>query len=501
MEYDRFALYERRNVAGTLRVPARHTECAGYIGLALAAAIWVGSAAQIAYAQNTPGDRPAQGQHVVVPEPISLKLARLAENAPIEHEPTHAETPLTLAALEEMALRSNPTLAQAAARVEAARGQYVQAGLYPNPTAGYVGSEIGNEGRAGQQGGFVGQEIVTAGKLRLARAVACEEIRQAEAAWQAQRLRVLTDVRRNFYNVLVAQQTVELTEQLVRIGEQGTKSTEDLMKAKEVARNDVLQARIEADAAKVLLERSRNRYSAAWRSLAAVMGACDLPPKPLAGNVQDGVGQHTWEETLSRLWSQSPQVLAAQAGVARARAALNRECAGRVPNVDVQTAVQYDNATGYTFASVQVGAPVPVFNRNQGNIRRAQAELMAAQNEVKRIQLELQQRLAAAFEQYANARYQVEKYRRDILPNAQASLKMTTAGYQQGEFSYLVLLTAQRTFFQTNLTYLEALRELRAAAATIEGELLSDSLQAGDTGERGARQAAGPEPRAQRGEL
>jgi cobalt-zinc-cadmium efflux system outer membrane protein len=126
---------------------------------------------------------------------------------------------------------------------------------------------------------------------------------------------------------------------------------------------------------------------------------------------------------------------------------------------------------------------------------------MAAQNEVKRIQLELQQRLAAAFEQYANARYQVEKYRRDILPNAQASLKMTTAGYQQGEFSYLVLLTAQRTFFQTNLTYLEALRELRAAAATIEGELLSDSLQAGDTGERGARQAAGPEPRAQRGEL
>jgi cobalt-zinc-cadmium efflux system outer membrane protein len=134
-----------------------------------------------------------------------------------------------------------------------------------------------------------------------------------------------------------------------------------------------------------------------------------------------------------------------------------------------------------------VGAPIPVFNRNQGNIRRAQAELIAAQNDVKRTELELQQRLAAAFEQYTNARYQVEKYSRDILTNAQASLRLTTSGYQQGEFNYLLLLTAQRTFFQTNLTYLEALRELRAATATIEGNLLGDSLRPEAGGERTGR--------------
>ena len=107
---------------------------------------------------------------------------------------------------------------------------------------------------------------------------------------------------------------------------------------------------------------------------------------------------------------------------------------------------------------------------------------MAAQNEVQRVQLDLQQRLAAVFEQYATARYQVEKYSRDILPNAQESLKLANQGYQQGEYSYLFLLTAQRTYFQTNLTYLDALRELRAAATAIEGNLLSDSLQASESG-------------------
>jgi cobalt-zinc-cadmium efflux system outer membrane protein len=133
---------------------------------------------------------------------------------------------------------------------------------------------------------------------------------------------------------------------------------------------------------------------------------------------------------------------------------------------------------------------MPIYNRNQGNIRKAQAELLAAENEVQRVQLALRQRLAAVFEQYTNARYQVEKYSRDILPSAEESLKLTNSGYRQGEYGYLAVLTAQRTFFRTNLAYLEALRELRAAATTIEGNLLSDSLQAGDSPDRDLPQAA-----------
>lgn len=144
---------------------------------------------------------------------------------------------VTLGELEDMAVKCNPTLAQAANQIEATRGRYVQAGLYPNPVAGYIGSEIGNEGQAGQQGSFVNQEVVTNGKLRLSRNVVQQEIRQAEWAWQSQRQRVLTDVRRSFYEVLVAQRSMELTEQLLRISEEGVRSTESLMKAKEVGHN------------------------------------------------------------------------------------------------------------------------------------------------------------------------------------------------------------------------------------------------------------------------
>jgi outer membrane protein, heavy metal efflux system len=287
--------------------------------------------------------------------------------------------------------------------------------------------------------------------------------------------------------VLVAQRAMELTEQLLGIGEQGVKAAEQLMKAKEAARNDVLQARIEADSARILLDRARNRYTAAWRGLAAVLGDPMMQPALLEGHLQDGMIECAWEDTLNRLFAESPQLAGAQAGIARAQAALSRECAGRYPNVDLQAGVQYDNATRDTIANVLIGVPIPVYNRNQGNIRRAEAELTAAQQEVMRVRLALQQRLAVVFEQYATARQQVEKYNRDILPNAGESLKLVSSGYRQGEFSYLVLLTAQRTYFQTNLAYLDALRDLRAAGVTIEGNLLGDSLQTAEA-ERGPQQ-------------
>jgi len=153
-------------------------------------------------------------------------------------------------------------------RTRAARGKMLQARLYPNPVIGYIGEEMGAEGTAGQQGGVVGQEIVTAGKLRLRSAVLAHEVQQAEHAWQAQRRRVLNDVRTAWYETLAAQQIVELKERLVEIGDKGVQAAEDLLEALEVSRVDVLQARIEADRA-----RSRHdRRAAAQRRVGTGAG-------------------------------------------------------------------------------------------------------------------------------------------------------------------------------------------------------------------------------------
>jgi cobalt-zinc-cadmium efflux system outer membrane protein len=313
--------------------------------------------------------------------------------------------------------------------------------------------------------------------LKRNRELAAQIVRQLECAWSSQHGRVISDVRHAFYDVLVAQRTMELTDQLVRIGQEGVRASEGLLKAKERSRVDVLQAKIEADSAQILAQKARNRYAAAWRNLAVVAGVPNTPPAPLSGDLQEGLSLLSWDDALNRVLSNSPVAAEAQNGIARAQAAIAREFSQQIPNIDLQVGMQYDNATRDNIAGVQVGVPVPIFNRNQGNIRRAQAELTAAQAEVRRVELELQQRLAVAFEQYQNARYQVERYATDILPNAQTSLDLTAAGYRQGEFDYIILLMAQRTFVQVNLAYVEALRDLRSASVSIDSCMLSDSLQ------------------------
>ncbi|HYW79928.1 MAG TPA: TolC family protein [Thermoguttaceae bacterium] len=416
---------------------------------------------------------------------LSVTLGRVATSAADESAPLPvgwlAELPpadeVSLGELESIALAENPTLRQAEMRVRAARAKCLQEGLYPNPVIGYRGEEMGSMGTAGRQGGFLGQEIVTADKLQLRRSVAGHEVRQAEQALAAQRARVLNDVRTGAYDVMVAQRAVELNRQLVDIGREGVGAAERLLEAMEVSRVDVLQARIEADSSALRLHDAQNRHLAAWQRLSALLGRPQMPMTRLAGDLESELPEWSWDEAFERLIAQSPELAEAWAGVRRAQCAVASECAERTPNLSVEAAVLQDNAEQNTVASVEFAMPLTLYNRNQGNIRRAGAELIAARREVQRVELALQQRLATTFEQYANARHQTQQYSASILPNASESLKLIQIGYEQGEFDYLKLLTAQRTYSEVELAYLESLLRLNRAHVEIEGFLLSGGLQ------------------------
>jgi len=388
-----------------------------------------------------------------------------------------ASDELTLNYFENIALGNNPTLVQANARVQAAQGRRVQAGLYPNPEVGYTASEIGDEGRAGQQGAFVTQQFVRGQKLALSQQVASQEIRQAMRELEAQQLRVLNDARREFYSVLVAQESVRVSEEIVAIAEKAVAASNELLEAEESGRVDLLQANVELETARIGLTNAELRYQASWRRLAAVAGVPGMQPATAAGDLNASPVNLSWDEELSRILSSSPQLAAARAGVERSQWALRRAQAEPIPNVDVQSSVQYDNATGDAIAGLQVGVPLPLYNRNQGGIREANAGLVAATAEIGRVELALQEQLATVFERYGRAQNQVEKYSKEILPNAKRSLELVNLGYQSGEFSYLTLLTSQRTFSQANLAYLNALDEMWASAIEIDGLLLVDSLQ------------------------
>jgi cobalt-zinc-cadmium efflux system outer membrane protein len=383
-----------------------------------------------------------------------------------------------LADFEGVALRRNPAMSQAAAAVEAARGAWLQAGLLPNPVIGYSGQQIGAGGRSEQQGLYFGQEVVTAKKLRLSRQAASWRIEQAERALQTTRLRVLTDVRIGFYDVLIAQRRRDVAQQLVALSERAVEAAEALFQAEEVSRADPLRARIEADRARITLQTAQNQYFQAWRRLVAVSGLPELAPARLEGELTPDSLELSWEESLTRVLTQSPEIAAALANVESARWAVQRARAEAVPNIDIQAVIQDDRDIHGNDGALQLSVPVPIWNRNQGGIREARAQAASAAQAVDRLTLDLQSRLAVAFQRYASARNQVDKYSRKggILENSERTLELVRAGYAAEEFDLLNLIAAQRTYFQTYLSYFDSLRELWASTMEIEGLLLSGSL-------------------------
>lgn len=383
---------------------------------------------------------------------------------------------LTLDQFVAMAISNNPSIQQSAAKIDGARGQHLQAGLYPNPTIGYNGVNIGTAGTAGRQAGFVQQRFVTGGKLRLDQEIACREVQNREALFLAARQRVVTDVRSRFYEALIAQRRQKLTEELARIADDLAKSTQRLLDNELASENTLLQAEIEVEQTHILHDNAQNDARAAWRRLAVVAGEPDLPFATLEGEVNTRLFEHDVQSLAARVLADHPLLQAAQARVNRAAVAITRARREVVPDIHVIADAARTNQTDSNTARVQVGIEVPLFDKNQGNIATAEAELCAARAELRRIDLRLNDELTTVQRRYKNALQQANRYLKVILPKADQSLELVRNGYKQGQVEYLTLLNSQEKFVQASLAYLDSLEALQLAAALVEGQLLKDSF-------------------------
>lgn len=398
--------------------------------------------------------------------------------------------------LEQMALANNPTLAQVQANVRVSAGQARQAGLYPNPTVGYYGDEIrGGYIGGGKQGGFISQTIVTGGKLRAARRVAELLTEEAKTTGDVQRLRILNNVRTMFYQVLADQRLVEVRQNLTTLAADATQTSYQLANVGQADRPDVLQAEVERQQVTVSLRIAQQNLRSSWRTLAAVVGKPDLQQARLVGDLE-AIPDLNYEEWLATTLRESPEVRLAQQATERAEASLVQ--ARKVPIPDLQL---YGNLSqnyeplettrrpiGLN-GGVQIGVQLPIFNRNQGNIAAAKAEIESAKSELVRVKLQIARDVANLFRDYESARTTVLQYKTEMLPRAEQAYKLYQANYRNMAAAYPQALISQRTLFQLEVDYVQALESAWQGALGIRGFGLMDGLSApiGPSGGSGAQ--------------
>lgn len=393
--------------------------------------------------------------------------------------------PLTLEALEQMALAGNPTLAQAAADVTAADALVRQAGRWPNPSIGYTADEVsgGPVIRWGEHGVFVEQVFPISGRLGADRAVRRGEADEARAHKAAQRQRVLTMVRLHYREAVLAAERVAIRDELARHAADVVATTRQLANIGVADEPDLLEAEADAHAARVAVEAAGHDERRVWRQLGAAVGDPSFGPSPLAADPSALPPPPDEGMALAVLLRDSPELRAAEAAVTRAAASVVRARKESRPDLVVRAGPRYNrelldhgpSPVGLE-AFADVGVTIPLWDRNRDGIAAAEAELARARSEVSRVELDLRARFAEEYRTYAAAADSARAYRDEIVPRADEAHQLRLERYRQMMAEYADVLTARQRLVTMREMYLDALARAWRAAILIDGLLLEDGL-------------------------
>jgi cobalt-zinc-cadmium efflux system outer membrane protein len=419
-----------------------------------------------------------------VPAAIEGAIVGLAPpGATVEIIPCQPAAPsplarLDLPALWSLALSHNPGLREAAAAVEAARGRAIQAGLYPNPRVRYNQDTIGsNIAPAGNISIEVNQEIVTAGKRKLDRAIAATDTSVASVGLVGRKFETLTRIRRAYYDYLSLLYTLRVNRQAVETLQRGVEVTRrQVEEAKARPRTDLIRLEALLAEARINRDRTTDTLEGAWRQLAAEVGVPCLAVPDEVDHLAPTFPEWEAAGVLGRVLGVNASLRQATVQVERARLAVERARAGAIPNVTVGAGYNVDNTDMTSGGLFNLEAPLPVWDRQQGVIREAQAHLASARAAVRSTENRLAHDTAEAFARYQAGRRQVERLTTEVVPRLREGLDLTLRAYQAGsaQVTFSDVLTAEQNLNSTRLTLAEARRSLWQAIADLQGLMQLD---------------------------
>jgi cobalt-zinc-cadmium efflux system outer membrane protein len=392
--------------------------------------------------------------------------------------PTPTPAPTSLNALLESAYATNPRLTRANALVEAARGRFLQAGLPPNPVYTFSADELGDRnGPIGILSPQISQEFVLGGKLSLGQAVAAKEVDQATLTVLAERYAIAGRVRATACELAALRQRVEILAEVVAIAE---KLVEQATKAEKgpntpLTRGDVLPLELELERFRSEKQAVERELPAVERRLAAALGDARMPIGSLSLDLSAPLPEYDLDQVREQVMAYHPEARVAAVAVEKARAAVHRAEVEVIPNVTASVGYVRQNQNRSNDWSVGVSVPLVLRNRNQGNIRAAQAEVVAATHDVTRIQNTLAERVAVAYRTYALAKKRAEQYQASILPKVEEIYGFVKSQFEKGVVEYLRVLQAQRAVAEARLESNLALSEAWQAAGELSGLLLEEN--------------------------
>lgn len=372
---------------------------------------------------------------------------------------------LTLERALSTALERNPGFAAAKNEAAASTGLLTQAGVLPNPSIDVSVDDTKSATRTTTA--MLNMPVETGGK-RAARVKAAGLSRDmARQAVDDTRASLRAAVIAAFFDVAVAQESVRVTRGTVDIASDALRLAERRVAAGKApplegskAQVALANSRIEARVAEAALLGARRKLGLLWGDaepgFASVGGDLNaLPERASIDELRSGLAA-------------SPRMQGGKLGVELGQAQLEVEKSKRYPDITLSAGVARDNEAGRNKAQLGVSIPLPIFDRNQGNVYAATMQAYQAQDLYRELESGLMGELLQAVTRFDLAVGSAREYRAAVLPGANQAYDAARKGFEAGKFGFLEVLDAQRTLSDGNIAYLTVLASVYQASADID---------------------------------
>lgn len=396
--------------------------------------------------------------------PVLMMMAFITPQA-------QAENILKLDQVYALVLDQNPQVQSYRARIMAAEGNRLQESLVPNPEAVFEAENFGGDSpRNGLDSTEytlgIEQQLEIAGKRSKREQVADLEKQLTSQEALANIQATLAQTKAAYMRVVIAKERLNLAGKRVALADKTHTTVKKRISAAKAADIQHTKADLEVSVAKVEKRKAEKELSVAKIALANLMGLTGLDQDVVADlTVLSDVPER---EVIMQAIAQTPMSVMSQLSVMREDAALSLARANGVADPTFGLGVRRfaeDDGTAF-LASISI--PINVFDRNQGRIAEAKANLLAAQYDQTAQRLNLEKQVMEMWQTLVSVREEVLAYRDGLLPSAQKAYAQAEDGFNRGAFSFLDLLDAQRTLFDMQESHLEALASFHESKAKID---------------------------------
>ncbi len=382
--------------------------------------------------------------------------------------------PKTLLQVEEEALKNNLSLLAGRYQISMSEADIITARLRPNPSLSLSGDVFPHPGdfSGKNYSASVGVPIELGGK-RAARTELAESASTASARTFDDAIRMLLlAVRTTFYGALDAKYSLELASRNIESLDSIVALNKIRLQAKDISESELMRTEVSALNEHVQFESARAEFERAKIVLQESMGSKQLSTNfDISGDLTslpDTTSPSLGEATRAAL-EHRPDLLAMRSQVAAAEA--NKKLQDALSAVDISAGGYYSTQQGEEFAGISLSVPLPLFSRNQGEIRKAESRFEQAKVQLSALEHQIEAEVRTAYDDFLARKSIVSTLGKDVIGKSASVRDIVEYSYRKGGTSILDLLDAQRTFNDTMKSYYDALASLHKSAYALRAAI------------------------------